>query len=77
MACHITRTLEESNFSFLSIVELGSLLRHTKMGEKVKEFLNYLPKLEIDTSLHAITRTVQRVKIEDPFHNHTSTTKSS
>jgi hypothetical protein len=54
----------------LSIVELGSLLRHTKMGDKVKECLNYLPKLEIDTSLHAITRTVQRVMIEDPFHNH-------
>jgi activating signal cointegrator complex subunit 3 len=53
----------ESNSSFLSTVELGSLLRNTKMGDKVKECLNYLPKVEIDTSLHPITRTVLRVKI--------------
>ncbi len=49
---------------YLSIIlELGILLRHVKMGEKVKECLNYLPQLDIETSLHPITRTVLRVKI--------------
>lgn len=43
--------------------EIGILLRHPKMGDKVKECLSYLPSLEIESSLHPITRTVLRVRI--------------
>ena len=47
----------------MSAAELGSYLRHPKMGLKVKECLSFLPSIEIDTTLHPITRTVLRVKI--------------
>ena len=39
------------------------MLRNVRMGSKIKECLNSLPYVEIDTSLHPITRTVLRVKI--------------
>ena len=51
------------NVYLIAFEELGHLLRHVKMGEKVKECLNNLPNIEIDTSLHPITRTVLRVKV--------------
>jgi activating signal cointegrator complex subunit 3 len=43
--------------------EIGTLLRHPKLGEKVKECVGYLPVLDIESSIHPITRTVLRVKI--------------
>jgi activating signal cointegrator complex subunit 3 len=43
--------------------ELGIILHHQRMGDKVKECLSNLPVLEIETSLHPITRTVLRVKV--------------
>lgn len=47
----------------MSPSDLGSYLRHPKMGFKVKECINYFPSIDIETSLHPITRTVLRVKI--------------
>jgi activating signal cointegrator complex subunit 3 len=43
--------------------EIGILLRHPKMGDKVKECVSNLPVIDIESSLHPITRTVLRVKI--------------
>jgi activating signal cointegrator complex subunit 3 len=47
----------------MSPSDLGSYLRHPKMGFKVKECINYFPSIDIETTLHPITRTVLRVKI--------------
>jgi activating signal cointegrator complex subunit 3 len=47
----------------LDAKELGIILRNSKMGSKIKECLSYLPMIEIDCSLHPITRTVLRVRI--------------
>lgn len=43
--------------------ELGVMLHHQKMGEKIKSCLASLPVIDIETTLHPITRTVLRVKI--------------
>ncbi len=43
--------------------EIGTLLRHPKMGDKVKECVSNLPVIEIESSIHPITRTVLRVRI--------------
>jgi activating signal cointegrator complex subunit 3 len=60
--------IEENKLSLdkmreMSAKELGILLRHAKMGDRVKQCLTYLPAIEIDTSLHPITRTVLRVRV--------------
>ena len=47
----------------LSGKELGIMLYNQKMGDKIKECISYLPVLDIDTTIHPITRTVLRVKI--------------
>ena len=60
--------IEERNLTIekmrdLSAKDLGVLLRHVKMGDRVKECVSWFPYIEISTSLHPITRTVLRVKI--------------
>jgi activating signal cointegrator complex subunit 3 len=47
----------------LDAKELGIMLYNQKMGEKIKECISNLPVIDIETSLHPITRTVLRVKI--------------
>ena len=45
----------------LSASDIGHMLRHPKMGERVKEAVNTLPNVEITASIQPITRTVLRV----------------
>lgn len=47
----------------LSAKELGIMLYNQKMGDKIKECISNLPVVEVETSIHPITRTVLRVKI--------------
>lgn len=47
----------------MSAKELGIVLYNQKMGDKIKECISYLPVVELETSIHPITRTVLRVKI--------------
>jgi activating signal cointegrator complex subunit 3 len=47
----------------LDAKDLGFLLHNQKMGEKIKECVANVPFLEIETSIHPITRSVLRVKL--------------
>ena len=47
----------------LSASDIGHMLRHPKMGERVKEAVNTLPNVEITASIQPITRTVLRVTL--------------
>lgn len=77
----IAQKIEERDLSLdklrdMDSKELGIVLRHPKMGDRVKEYVSYFPLLDIETSLHPITRTVLRVKVtltpefrwHDKFH---------
>ena len=43
--------------------EIGTLISHQKMGDKLRECVAMLPYVDIETSLHPITRTVLRVNV--------------
>ena len=60
--------IEEKNMSIDSLremngKELGLLFHNQRMGEKIKECISNLPLIEIETTIHPITRSVLRVKI--------------
>ncbi|XP_054270395.1 activating signal cointegrator 1 complex subunit 3 [Macrosteles quadrilineatus] len=42
---------------------IGVILRHAKMGETVKRCASEFPLVEIDASLHPITRTILRIRL--------------
>lgn len=60
--------------------EIGTLIRHAKMGEIVKRCAYEFPLLEMESSLHPITRTVLRIRLRitpdfrwnDSVHGRTS-----
>ncbi|CAF0861832.1 unnamed protein product [Brachionus calyciflorus] len=64
----ILEKIENKNLSIdkmrdMDSKELGLMLHHQKMSERVKMCLQGFPVIDIDTTIHPITRTVLRVKI--------------
>lgn len=41
----------------------GQLLRHAKMGDVVKRCAHEFPLVEVESSIHPITRTVLRIRL--------------
>ncbi|XP_046669965.1 activating signal cointegrator 1 complex subunit 3-like [Homalodisca vitripennis] len=60
--------------------EIGSLLRHARMGEVVKRCAFEFPLVDVESSLHPITRTILRIRLtitadfkwNDKVHGRTS-----
>ncbi|BES93589.1 activating signal cointegrator 1 complex subunit [Nesidiocoris tenuis] len=64
----IIEKIEQRDLSVISLremdsKEIGLLLRHSKMGPVVKKCAFEFPLVELDASVHPITRTVLRVKL--------------
>ncbi|XP_071801677.1 activating signal cointegrator 1 complex subunit 3-like [Asterias amurensis] len=43
--------------------EIGHLLQHVSIGDKVKQCVNQLPNIELDATIQPITRTILRVRL--------------
>ncbi|XP_075226481.1 activating signal cointegrator 1 complex subunit obelus isoform X2 [Lycorma delicatula] len=79
--------LEEKNHTVhdlreMDSKEIGLMLRHARMGETVKKCAHEFPLLNIEATLHPITRTVLKIKLQltanfrwnDKVHGKTSET---
>ncbi len=47
----------------MSPSEVGALISHPKLGGMVLKAASYFPRLEIETTIQPITRTVLRVQL--------------
>lgn len=52
------------SIEILYLVNLGIFLRHERMGSIVKRCAEEFPLLELEASLHPITRTVLRIRLQ-------------
>lgn len=64
----ILSKMEEKKISMerlreMDVKEIGLILHHQKMAEKVKEYASYMPVLEAETTIHPITRSVIRIRL--------------
>lgn len=74
------RKLTVDKLRDMDVKEIGSLLRHPKMGITVKRCAEEFPLVEMSATLHPITRTVLRIRLKikanfrwnDKFHGKTS-----
>lgn len=74
------RKLTVEKLRDMDVKEIGSFLRHPKMGVVVKRCAEEFPLVEMSASLHPITRTVLRIRLKikanfrwnDKFHGKTS-----
>jgi activating signal cointegrator complex subunit 3 len=60
--------LEEANATHDKLVdmeasEIGHMMHHVRLGDKVKRFVNQIPKLEIEASIQPITASILRVTL--------------
>lgn len=47
----------------LSIIHLGHMIRHPKIGTMVKACVKEFPAIELETQIQPITRTVLRIRL--------------